>query len=274
MSKEKLNILSVPTFSSLGVNYAVREVKGYETEILDVKNRRDGEIVQYADSSSYPFRETKIDVPYGERIRLVQVFDRSESYVSKLHITLADRAELELVQLYIGGSDTVSEIVTELDGAGSKFSAVIGCALDNEDKLDINLAALHRGRKTESDISVGAVLRGNSQKTFKGTIDFKNGSSGAKGAEHEAALLLDNRVRNRTVPVILCEEENVEGSHGATVGRLDDKHVFYLRSRGLPEEKIYELMARSRLMNAVSRIGDLQTKARICGSLGWSDDNE
>ena len=273
MEKTKLNILPVPTFRSLGVNYAERTVSGYETESIDIKPDESREVIRFYDDSSSPCRRTEINIGGSGRLKLVQVFTAKQPTVSGLDAALADDSSFELVQLYIGGSDTVSEIAARLNGGRSQFRAEIGCALDNDDRLDINLIADHYGRKTASEIGIGSVLSGRSQKTFKGTVDFKNGASGAKGNESEEALLLGSRVRNRTVPVILCAEEDVEGSHGATVGRLDEQHIFYLSSRGLTEKRIYELAARAKLARAISRITDSDAVRRIYNILGWGDEN-
>ena len=43
-------------------------------------------------------------------------------------------------------------------------------------------------------------------------------------------LLLGDDVVNKTIPLILCAEENVEGNHGATIGELDDDTLFYFDS--------------------------------------------
>lgn len=274
MSETKLNILPVPTFSSLGVNYAERNIKEYETEFVTIPSDESRTLIRYTDSGADSVETLELNVESGAKVKLVQVFERSEPTVSKLKAVLGDSAELELVQIYIGGSDTVSETVTELRGARAYFSAEIAAALGSGENLDINLIAEHRGRKSVSEINLGAVLDGSARKTFKGTIDFKKGASGAKGSEHEDALLLSESVRSRTVPVILCEEEDVEGSHGATVGRLDERHIFYLRSRGISEDKIYELMGRAKLKRAIEKIGDKQTESRIYAALGWSDDDE
>lgn len=48
-------------------------------------------------------------------------------------------------------------------------------------------------------------------------------------------LLFSPSARNRTAPLILCGEEEVEGQHAASVGRLDENKLYYLRSRGLSE---------------------------------------
>ena len=47
-----------------------------------------------------------------------------------------------------------------------------------------------------------------------------------------------------------------------------------MKSRGLSEEKIYELAARSKLMQIIRMIDDEDAKRRIYGILGWSDEDE
>ena len=79
------------------------------------------------------------------------------------------------------------------------------------------------------------------KKVFRGTIDFKRGSAGSVGSENETVLLLGEDAENKTVPVILCAEENVEGSHGATIGELDEDTLFYFASRGIDRAAVERL---------------------------------
>lgn len=274
MENIKLNILPVPTFSSLGVNYVDRDIEVSGPEIIKIGDNEQRKIIRYADNDSLAFTALYINVGSGSAVKLVQVFERTAPLVSKLDIALGDNAKLDLVQIYIGGSDTVSEIAAKLNGRKAVFNADIAMKLDGKDKIDLNLVSEQFGKKTVSDIKLGAVLGGEAKKTFKGTIDFKEGAVGAKGSEHEDTLLLNENVESKTVPVILCAEEDVEGNHGATVGRLDESHVFYLRSRGIDEEKIYEIMARSKLKQAIVKTDDEQTKSRIYKALGWGDEDE
>ena len=274
MENIKLNILPVPTFSSLGVNFAEREIEISWPEHISVGANEQKQIIRYIDSESDAFTALDLNIESGADVKLVQVFERTAPLVSKLDIALGDNAKLDLVQIYIGGSDTVSEIAAKLDGRKAVFNADIAMKLDGKDKIDLNLVSEQYGKKTVSEIKLGAVLGGEAKKTFKGTIDFKEGAVGAKGSEHEDALLLSEDVVSKTVPVILCAEEDVEGNHGATVGRLDESHVFYLRSRGIDEKKIYELMARSKLKQAIVKTDDEQTKSRIYNALGWGERDE
>ena len=269
MAKTKLNILPVPTFSHLGVNDTERDTEQCTAERITVPENSRQVILQFQETDT----ETTVTVGQNAALKLIQIFGSRTQTVSGLHTALADHARLDLIQLYLGG-DTVSEIVTGLDGEKSAFSAQIGYDLGSGDVLDVNLIANHSGRKSSSEITVNGVLRGSAEKTFKGTIDFKRGAAGAVGSEKENVILMSKDVCNKTVPVILCAEEDVVGNHGATIGRIDERQIFYMKSRGLSEEKIYELAARSKLMQIIRMIDDEDAKRRIYGILGWSDEDE
>ena len=265
----KLNILPVPTFARLGVNYAERDITAFGRKDIAVPDGAEQHIIQNISSDI----ETNVAVGSGAKLKLVQVFDGRTRCAAILRTVLADNAEFELIQLYLGG-DTVSEAVTELNGYKAAFTADIGYNIGNGGGLDLNIVSVHHGRRSTSDITAGGVLRENAVKTFKGTIDFKTGAAGAVGNEKEDVILMSGDVCNKTVPVILCAEEDVVGNHGATIGRIDESHIFYMKSRGIPEEKIYELITRSKLARVIGKIGDEQEEKRICSALGWGDELE
>ena len=79
---------------------------------------------------------------------------------------------------------------------------------------------------------------------------------------------MDDDVINQTIPVILCDEEDVEGNHGASIGKLDESLMFYLSSRGMDESEIYEMMARARIDAVTAKIADAQTREEIAQYLG------
>ncbi len=285
MEKIILNKLPVPTFGWLKVNSAERDAAAFGTgkerevlladgsraelsggrsvfEVTAAENEKTSAVI-YISGSEGKELTTNVKAAAGAEVKLVQVYENSGPAIGSVNADIAENAAFELVQLYIGGKDTVSGIYADLAGRNSRFKADIGYLLDGDEKLDINLVASHAGKKSQSEISVKGVMRGSSEKTFRGTIDFLNGSSGAKGAENEEVLLLDETVRNKTVPLILCAEEDVEGSHGASIGRIDEAQIFYMQSRGIPVDKIYELTARSRIAQVVSKISDKDTADRV-----------
>lgn len=85
---------------------------------------------------------------------------------------------------------------------------------------------------------------------------------------------MSNDVVNQTIPLILCAEEDVEGNHGATIGKLDDELLFYLESRGMNKEQIYEMMAMAKVDAVCRKIPDASTQAKVQKFLGRAVEEE
>ncbi|MCD7832433.1 MAG: SufD family Fe-S cluster assembly protein [Lachnospiraceae bacterium] len=213
--------------------------------------------------------QTKIRAERGARVHLVQIQKLPEdfTFLNDVGTSCAENVQIETTQIVLGGGETYMGMRTDLRAKASSLASRIGYLLDKKELLDMNYLAVHTGAKTTSRMDVSGVLRGESKKLFRGTIDFRNGSIGAKGDEKEDALLFSEGVVNRTIPLILCEEEDVEGNHGATIGRLDEALLFYLASRGIEEQEIYEMMARARIDAICSEIRDEKTRELVQGYL-------
>ena len=185
-----------------------------------------------------------------------------------------ENAVFSLRRLDLGGYNVHTAACTELAGRRSRFESGIVYQVRKDGLLDMNWLARHTGKKTISHIHVNGVLQDSAKKCFRGTIDFVRGCAGAKGAETESVLLMGQNQVNQTVPLILCEEEDVDGSHGASIGRLDEKMLFYLASRGISEEKAAELIARSRVDWMRALIPDEKVRKEIGSFMGEEEETE
>ena len=218
--------------------------------------------------------QTRIRAEEGSFIKLVQLqlTGKNTYCYTDIGADLKDRARMEIVQLFCGREDSFSGSEIRLSGKESSSEVSIGYLGSGNKKTDFNVNAVHIGRNTKSLMTVNGVLRDSSEKTFRGTIDFRTGSSGAVGAETEDVLLLGDGVVNRTIPLILCSEEDVQGSHGASIGQLDEEMLFYLGTRGIPEEKAVDLMAGARIRKIIRRIGDEAAEKAVLNDLGMETD--
>lgn len=72
-------------------------------------------------------------------------------------------------------------------------------------------------------------------------------------------MLLSDDVVNQTIPLILCREEDVQGNHGASIGKLDDELLFYLCSRGFSEQEAVDMMAKAKIDALCRKIDDEDT---------------
>ncbi len=166
------------------------------------------------------------------------------------------KAEIELTDLSLGAEKAYIGIAMSLEGEKSAFQGDMGYHVKPGRSVDINYVTRHIGRDSVSTMDAWGVLEDGSSKLFRGTIDFKEGCAGSKGAEKEDVLLRGEHQINKTVPLILCHEEDVEGDHGATISRVDDEILFYLETRGLDAGTAENMIAKSRLEALINKIPD------------------
>jgi len=177
-------------------------------------------------------------------------------------------AQAGKVHIFLGGGKIYQGCQTELLGNESSLQSDIGYLLQDDQRLDMNYVALHEGKRTNSEINASGVLKDASSKLFRGTIDFQHGSAESVGAEKEDVLLMGDDVVNQTIPLILCAEEDVKGSHGASIGQLDEETLFYMQARGISEEQAYALMADARIEAVCQKIPDETAQKLVRAYLG------
>ena len=80
-------------------------------------------------------------------------------------------------------------------------------------------------------------------------------------------MLLSDDIVNKTIPLILCAEEDVEGNHGATIGELDEETLFYFAARGIGRKTAENMMARAKLEKLCPEIPDEETRQLVMEQL-------
>lgn len=194
----------------------------------------------------------------GALLKIVELMlpgEESFAY-SKISGKCESNGRIEIVRVCLGEGNVYGDIQVDLLGDKSSLKIDIGYIGQKKQNIDLNIVANHFGKKTECEINVNGTLKDEAKKNFKGTIDFKNGCSGSVGNEIENVLLLGDDIVNKTVPVILCAEEDVVGNHGATIGDLDEDTMFYFESRGINPELAKNIMARASIERMFKLIDD------------------
>lgn len=239
---------------------AVRGADEYSSKRISLSAADGGELTVFMDltASGKLAVYTDVAVQSGARVRLVQLIspDDGGTVYSRVGINCAADGRMELTQILLGRGDVYSDSHAVLAGDRSALKADFGYLGRGGQRLDINLAADHFGKSTTSAIEANGALKDAAQKIFRGTIDFKTGSSGSTGDEKETVLMLGEDAVNKTVPLILCAEENVAGNHGATIGELDDATLFYFESRGIDRAQAENIMARAAVERLARAAGD------------------
>ena len=212
---------------------------------------------------------TELHVEKDARVRLVQIQNTAQDSLLQLETDgrCAENGQVELIQILLGRGDVYSDGRFALNGTGAGFQAGIGYLGQKQQTVDLNLVVDHWGQKTTSEINAAGALKDDARKIFRGTIDFKKGSAGSVGNEQETVLMLGDGVVNKTVPLILCAEENVVGNHGATIGELDEDTLFYFESRGISAAEAENIMARAAIERLARTLQNETAQAAVLTEL-------
>lgn len=297
--KIQINKLPVNTWNRLGVNYAeveweetapakqsitVKSGEAPEPFRLDFSEAGDREVSFTAEENSsitvYELHRSNsavklsFDIGKNASVKLVQLLNPTEKLRHETFANCSKGGKFQIMTIMTGDGDIYSDNRTELEGDSSSINAEVAYLGKNSQTIDYNIAVNHWGKDTHSEINAAGALMDSAKKVFRGTIDFKTGSSDSKGSENETVIMLGDDVVNKTVPLILCSEENVEGSHGATIGELDDDTLFYFESRGIGREEAERIMAYAALKRLIRLSGDKEFAEQAQNALGIIDTDE
>jgi Fe-S cluster assembly protein SufD len=188
----------------------------------------------------------------GARLDLLQLQNASEtvSLVRRTEVTLDADAHLELRTMEAGAHWMRHDLAVSLAGEHSRLVSRGVFALRGRQHADTRLDVRHMARDTSSDIIWRGVADQRSRGVFHGGITVAPGADGTDAQLSNKNLLLSEQAEIDTQPVLEIHADEVKAAHGATVGQLDERALFYLRSRGLSADQ-----ARALLILAFCRVG-------------------
>lgn len=228
----------------------------------------------------------------GAHVTLVEIVALGEGcqHLEGVGIEAARNASIEVRQYALGGDKVAMGICTSLSGTSARLTHDMRYLARGAEQLDVNHLVRQRGRMTRSNIVTSGILADSAKKTMRETIDLIHGAKGATGNEIETVLVTGDDIVNKTLPTILCDEDDVAGNHGASIGSVSPEQLSYLADRGVSATEAEALFARAIFDDAaihapegVSRAAALARAEQVLGAeialdvaegLGLSDDEE
>lgn len=200
-------------------------------------------------------------------ITIVNLLNESSDNFETIENRLEKNSKVNYTIIDIGGKTSISNYYSNIIGENADNdlkSIYLGIG---EQKKDINYIAELRGLKTNIDIDVQGALKDLAKKNFKGTINLKKGSKKAKGNENEYCMLLSDKAKSIALPMLLCTEEDVEGNHSTASGKVDEKQLFYIMTRGVSYKEAVKLIVKSKFNKIIERILDEELKNEVLNEI-------
>ena len=218
-----------------------------------------------ADAPAFMGSTMRVFAGAGARVDITVYLTASDAVtcVEDSGFVLDEGARVNVRHVVLGGGFTATGLAADLRGDRSRIDVDTSYLASGTQQRDFNYIIRHRGRKTVSNMDANGVLTGTSKKCLRGTIDLIHGAKGAEGNERETVLLASKGVDNKTVPNILCDEDDVAGNHGATIGHVRPDQLFYAACRGLSQVQTEALFLSAKLEDAALRSPNDAVRANV-----------
>ncbi|MFC2316306.1 MAG: SufD family Fe-S cluster assembly protein [Selenomonas massiliensis] len=258
--------IPMPTWRWLGVNdlpmpAGLADTKK-EIRLSAVTGEKVQHVVELRENGA---QEISVEVAEGAELALtyIQFAPTDAPAASRIHARVARGGLFSCTLIEAGAAHTASELHVTLAGDEARADVWGLYFGDEARKIDLNYVIRQEGRRTDANMQVRGALLDHSVKTFRGTLDFIQGARGSVGKEDEAVMLFSPHVRNRSVPLMLSHEGDVDGHHAVSIGRMDEDKLFYLMSRGLDERAAQQLIVEASFEPVLARIEQEELRTEI-----------
>ena len=239
-----------------------------DIEIIANENTKSTIIIKYTSNEEIEgFHNGIIRVNAKENsnlnIILVNLMNTKSNNFMAIENTFEANSKVNYCIIDFGGKNSITNYYSNLIGENSD-NRLNTIYLGKENQLfDLNYIGELRGRKSNIDIEVQGALKDVAKKHFKGSIDFKKGCKKATGNENEACMLLSDTAKSLALPMLLCSEEEVEGNHSSSAGKIGEKELFYIMSRGFELKEAMKLMVRARFNKILENVENEDLKEEV-----------
>lgn len=258
----------------------VTAVQGAERSALDwrtlivVEDGAQAEVwEQYlsADAAQDGVFNTVVELVVGENARLRFVCGQALSERSWIFGTqrseVARDGALDWVALGFGSARGKVRMETKLAGPGADGRVTGAYASHGRQHVDFDTTQEHAAPHTTSDLAFRGVLQGRSEAVWRGNIIIDPGAQQTDAFQESRNLLLSKRAHADAIPGLEIQANDVRCTHAAAIAQIDPEQLFYLRSRGLPEETAKRLVIEGFLAALVERFEEGPVREVLGGAL-------
>lgn len=184
-------------------------------------------------------------------------------------IEIREGGSLEIVIVSLSGGDSAADggfsLATDIRLTGENASCrIYGAAIcKGNDGTEMKINVRHLAENCTSTQSFRTIASGNAKCGFHGKITVAPGAQRTEAYQESHGILLSENARIETLPQLEIYADDVKCSHGATIGKLDENQIFYMRSRGISEKNARDILLRAFVSPIIGMIHEATDKERI-----------
>ena len=190
------------------------------------------------------------------KLRYVQVQDWGRHVWNFMteRAVLGRDAEMKSLQVTLGSKFTKNSIGSHLRGENALAEMLGIFFADGDQFMDHHTWQLHEKPYATSDLEFKGALKEQARSVYSGLIKVYEGAQRTDAYQQNRNLVLSREARADTIPNLEIGANDVRCTHGATVSQVEEEHLFYLESRGIPRSEAQKLIVEGFFRPVIDRI--------------------
>lgn len=153
-------------------------------------------------------------------------------------------AQIDWVTGSFGSKVSMLYPMSVLNGEGAKTEYTGITFAGKGQNLDTGFKVIHNAPNTSSVVNSKSLSKNGGACTYRALVRIMENATNSKCSVSCESLMLDDNSRSDTIPVNDIRNDEIEFSHEAKIGKISDKAIFYLMSRGLSEDDARAMIVR------------------------------
>lgn len=203
----------------------------------------------------------------GERasVEIVEMEESSEltSRLSSVYVRQEKSSKVSAVGITLYNGTTRNEYHCSFAGEDSSL-LLAGMAIEDcSRKIDTFSVVEHAYPGCHTDELFKYVVDDNAIGAFSGLIKVMKGATKTEAYQNNRNIIGSDGARVYSKPTLEIYDDNVKCSHGSAIGQLDEKQIFYMRTRGLTEDQARFLLKQAFMADVIDKISMTDFKLRL-----------
>ncbi|MCD6159069.1 MAG: SufD family Fe-S cluster assembly protein [Kosmotoga sp.] len=172
----------------------------------------------------------------------VNLSSAQSHHFSNNYYVIGEKAKLRLYDVNLGGTVVAPYHLVKTVGQGASANVKPLFFPVGNEKIDM----LYLGRiiAPESSIEIEGIgtVTDSSKAVFRGSIEINKNAKNSSGNEHSSTIILSDKAIVQAIPGLFVDENDVNASHAASIGSIENDKIYYLMTRGLSKSEALKLI--------------------------------
>ncbi|MEE0978028.1 MAG: Fe-S cluster assembly protein SufD [Muribaculaceae bacterium] len=213
----------------------------------------------HTQSENIPFLSSEVvEIALGNNAAVgfysIEESSPDTSRYSQMFVTQQTGSDFTSATATLLNGSTRNDFNVTLNGEHARTMLAGMVIADKKSHVDNNSNVIHAAPHCHSNQLFKYLLDGNSNGAFEGSIVVTPEAPFTEGYQSNHNILASDSAKMHTRPQLLIFNDEVKCSHGATTGQLDQNALFYMQTRGIPQQQAKRLLMQAFMSDAIDSI--------------------